>query len=77
MPDDSQQGKTGTTVETQWGVADERGWLHGVTPCESEDAARQYQADHGGKVVFRETLHVRGISRPQRKYRRPRPAIQN
>jgi hypothetical protein len=41
------------------GVADERGWFYGVTPFESEEAARQHQAIFGGKVVFRVTYTVR------------------
>lgn len=53
LPQHSEQSETETI--TEWGVADERGWFYGVTPCESEEAARQHQAISGGELVCRVT----------------------
>jgi hypothetical protein len=39
-------------VVTEWGVADERGE---VTPCGSEQAARQLAAETGGQSAYRRT----------------------
>jgi hypothetical protein len=44
--------QTGEVIRVRWGVMDDDGH---VTECPSEDAAREYQAGHGGDLTSRTT----------------------
>jgi hypothetical protein len=45
-----QRGAIVLTAQTEWGVTDEQGK---ITPCASEQAARQLAADTGGHAAYR------------------------
>jgi hypothetical protein len=55
-PDAPELPADAALVATEWGVA-AADWT--VTACESEDAARQLQAAHGGELVYRQTWITR------------------